>query len=245
MATTTPFQAPISDAVPLAAIRVSGADADTFLQGQLTQDLRKLDSSSPLLAGYCSPKGRLLAVMQLARDADGVLLHVHGSVADAVLKRLRMHVLRSKVTLELTPAPALTPEQDQAWRLQQIRAGVPVIYRETQDEFVPQMVNLDHLGAISFDKGCYTGQEIVARLHYLGQLKRRMFRSHAAATSVTPGTPVHVAGEAQAVGMVVDAARDGDGCALSVVLQLAHAASAALHLADTARTPLAAPSAYF
>ncbi len=62
------------------------------------------------------------------------------------------------------------------WRLEDIRAGLPTVTAATAEEFVPQMLNLDLLGGISFNKGCYTGQEIVARTHYLGSLKRRMFR---------------------------------------------------------------------
>src|SRR5262249_16785525 len=138
-----------------------------------TQDLRKLAAGGELAAGYCSPKGRLLAVLHLRRDGEAILMRLHHSVAEATLKRLRMFVLRSKVTLELEPAANLG--DDSPWRRDNILRGVPVIYPQTQDQFVPQMVNLDQLGGISFDKGCYTGQEIVARLHYLGQLKRRMF----------------------------------------------------------------------
>lgn len=230
---------------PLGVIRATGADVDSFLQGQLTQDLRKLTAQTPLLAGYCSPKGRLLAVITLVRESDTVLLHLHRSVLDATLKRLRMFVLRSKVTLETLAATAV--DDDNAWRLQQIERGQPVIYAQTADQFVPQMVNLDQLGGISFDKGCYTGQEIVARLHYLGQLKRRMFRcALKQVISIEPGTAIYAAGEAQAVGTVVDAARQpGDGMALSVVLQLGYAQSEELRLGGMDGAALSIPQAYY
>jgi folate-binding protein YgfZ len=216
-----------SSAVPdsrgVGRILVAGVDAESFLQGQLTQDVRRLVPGARLLAGYCSPKGRLLATMQMARTPDGIVLEIHRGVLDATLKRLRMFVVRSKVTM--TALPDLVAEDDDAtWRMEQIARGVPTIFPATSDHFVPQMCNLDQLGAISLDKGCYTGQEIVARLHYLGQVKRRMYRAEIAAPAA-PGQDVFEAGNAQAVGELVDAV---DGTALLVV-QTAHA-SAALRL---------------
>ena len=229
---------------PLALIRVTGADAETFLQGQLTQDVRKAPADGGLRAGYCSAKGRLLALMSLRRIADGFELRMHRGVAETTVKRLRMFVLRSKVTLDI--AEPGSAQGEDAWKLANILRGEPVIYPQTSDQFVPQMVNLDQLGGISFEKGCYTGQEIVARLHYLGQLKRRMFlcRTHAPAALVAPGTPVHAQDEAQAVGMVVDAAAETDGqLALSVVLQLGHAQSRQLYV-GTPEQILTVPQAY-
>ncbi len=199
-------------------ILATGADVDTFLQGQLTQDVRKVDAFPPLLAGYCSAKGRLLAVMQLQRSADGVVLEMHRSILEATLKRLRMFVLRSKVVLT-EMAPAVPESGEEEWRSDRIARGIPTIYPETSDHFVPQMCNLDALGAISFDKGCYTGQEIVARLHYLGQVKRRMFRGRVPNVAV-PGMAVFDARTpSQAVGEVVDAI-GGFGL---LVLQTSHA----------------------
>ncbi|HBT58772.1 MAG TPA: folate-binding protein YgfZ, partial [Pseudomonas sp.] len=62
------------------------------------------------------------------------------------------------------------------WQLQRIRSGVGQVSDETREHFIPQMLNLQQLGGVSFRKGCYTGQEIVARMQYLGKLKRRMYR---------------------------------------------------------------------
>lgn len=200
-------------------ILAAGADAETFLQGQLTQDVRKLASGMPLLAGYCSAKGRLLALMQMQRSTDGFVLELHRAVLEATLKRLRMFVLRSRVVLTEI-APTVPESSDDQWRSDRIARGIPTIYPSTTDHFVPQMCNLDLLGAISFDKGCYTGQEIVARLHYLGQVKRRMYRARLL-KAATPGQPVFDArNPSQAVGEIVDAI---GGSAL-MVLQTAHAA---------------------
>jgi folate-binding protein YgfZ len=81
----------------------------------------------------------------------------------------------------------LEPVGTQAWKLLDIEAGVPTVYPETQDHFVPQMCNLDALGGISFDKGCYTGQEVVARVHYRGAVKRHMTKVLSLESGLPPG----------------------------------------------------------
>lgn len=94
------------------------------------------------------------------------------------------------------------------WRLAEIRAGVPEIGAATRELFVPQMLNLDLLGAIGFRKGCYTGQEIIARTQHLGRIKRRMARMRCV-VAADPGTPVH--GTSGLTGHVVASAPDGEG----------------------------------
>jgi tRNA-modifying protein YgfZ len=120
-------------------------------------------------------------------------------------------------------AAKLTPVGEAAWRWMDIRAGLPWITAATSDEFVPQMANLDLIGAVNFQKGCYPGQEIVARTQYLGKLKRRLYRLHADAGALAPaGTHLYGAelGD-QPAGMVVDLqpAPDG-GCDLLAVVQI-------------------------
>ena len=103
-------------------------------------------------------------------------------------------------------SPASTQPED-AWTLEEIRAGRPLISAATQDKFVPQMVNFEALGAVSFQKGCYPGQEIVARAQYRGEVKRRMVRVQVpAGTELKPGQEFNggvvldsAAGEALAV----------------------------------------------
>jgi folate-binding protein YgfZ len=124
------------------------------------------------------------------------------------------------------PSP---PEADgTAWRGGDIDAGLPVVFPETQDRWVAQMVNLDRFGAIGFEKGCYTGQEVVARLHYLGNLKKRMFRLTGEGPCPARGADIQVAGEGQAVGEIVDSVPSGGGFVASAVLQIAQAPSDAL-----------------
>lgn len=101
------------------------------------------------------------------------------------------------------------------WALLDIRAGIPTVYPQTRDTFVPQMVNLHLLDGVSFKKGCYTGQEVVARMQYLGKLKRRMYqaRVEAAEKPPAPGDKLYSASShsEQATGWVVDARGNGDG----------------------------------
>lgn len=126
-----------------------------------------------------------------------------------------------------------------SWALADIAAGIPFILPATQEEFVPQMVNLDLIGALSYSKGCYPGQEIVARTHYLGRLKQRMYRALVAAPAA-PSDKLYCSelGD-QSAGMVVSASAAGDGRhALLAVLQTANAATATYHLGSPGGAPL-------
>jgi len=105
------------------------------------------------------------------------------------------------------------------WRLAGIRAGLPQVYPETHEAFVAQMLNLDLLGGVSFEKGCYTGQEIIARTHFRGAIKRRMFRFECASPPPAPAARI-LAGD-QHAGDVVDAAPTSEGCELLAVISLA------------------------
>ncbi|MDB5977506.1 MAG: folate-binding protein [Nevskia sp.] len=297
----------ISPLAHLGAIRVGGVEAESFLQNQLSNDVRELSAARVQLASYNSAKGRVLDLFALRREGDAILLETRRDTLPATLKRLRMFVLRSKVTLEdlgdgycafglagpdaatlLAQANLPLPAQDwdwlsadgvtvlrrpgiaarysvhapaeqlktlwkrfstqarpvgsAAWGLLDVLAALPAIHPQTADHFVAQMLNLDRLGAISFTKGCYPGQEIVARMHYLGNLKRRMFLCRVEAGEAAPGTPIHAAdGDAQAIGeVVVSAAHPEGGLTLLAVLQLSHAADVQIRLgaADGAVLPV-------
>src|SRR2546428_117415 len=104
--------------------------------------------------------------------------------------------------------------KEEEWHLQEIRAGRPLITAATQDQFVPQMVNLETLGGVDFRKGCYPGQEIVARAQYRGQVKRRMVHARApAGVALQPGQEFNG-------GTVVDVAPAEDGAELLAVLPI-------------------------
>lgn len=108
--------------------------------------------------------------------------------------------------------------REHEWKLAQLRAGLPQVYPETHEAFVAQMLNIDLLGGISFEKGCYTGQEIIARAHFRGAVKRRMFLFRTEAFPPAPGTRV-LAGD-QHAGDVVDSAASGDEALVLAVISL-------------------------
>ncbi len=150
-------------------IRASGPDAAEFLQGQLTNDLGLLEERASILAAWCTPKGRVIVIISLRKDGDDYLMTLPGELAEDVLKRLLMFRFRAKVDLALEPGGTM-PDIE----------GLPYIGRQQSEQFTPHMLNLDLLDAVSFDTGCYTGQEIVARTHYRGATKRRTLRYEAA-----------------------------------------------------------------
>jgi folate-binding protein YgfZ len=134
---------------------------------------------------------------------------------------------------------ALTPAGDDAWRLSAIHAGIPDISLKTQEQFVPQMVNFELLGAVNFKKGCYPGQEIVARSQYLGKLKRRTALASIDAPAQA-GDEVFAAGDPdQPCGMVVNAAPNGAGGVDALVeMKLAAIEQADVHLGSAGGAPL-------
>ncbi|NNC99811.1 MAG: folate-binding protein YgfZ [Gammaproteobacteria bacterium] len=235
-----------------ALLKISGADAGSFLQGQLTNDVFQLgsvmdsipgeeaikDSASRKtpgwqLSAYCNPKGRTLALFYLWKQGDDFFALLDRDLVKPISDRLRMFVLRSQVTIEMLseasicggassdavadlklpelrlnqvqhgdllisagvsilivnarvlvvdpqghePAISDSNQKGTRWMSADIEEGIPHLGAGTSELFIPQMLNLDLLNGISFNKGCYTGQEIVARMHYLGNLKQRMFRT--------------------------------------------------------------------
>ena len=134
-----------------------------------------------------------------------------------------------------------TPVGADCWSWLDIQAGIPEVLPETVEAFVPQMVNLEALDGISYKKGCYPGQEVVARMHYLGKLKRRMYRAHVTTEAVpSPGDNLYSPAETdQSVGKVVEAQPNPNGGVdLLAVIQIATADAGDVRLAandDAAR----------
>lgn len=163
------------------------------------------------------------AVAWLVERSDGIALLLPASMVERTALRLRRYVLRSKVAIDELPELPDLPEshayRDPDWRLAGIRAGLPQVYPETHEAFVAQMLNLDLLGGVSFEKGCYTGQEIIARTHFRGAIKRRMFRFASRGSPPVPGARILVGD--QHAGDVVDAAATDEGSELLAVITLA------------------------
>ena len=232
-----------SDLPHFTVFSVTGADASNFLQGQLTQDMTLASENHAVLSAYCSPKGRVLGSFLIWKTATtdnepAFKFLVRTDIAEMLIKRLRMYVMRSKVVftpetlvikgiwspsinelgkrleldLEKTPAwnvvtknectwialpdvagnkrffcmydpqagsqacfCSLLNHKDTAqWDAMEILSGTPWIEKNNQELFIAQSINFDVIHGISFTKGCYPGQEVVARSHYRGTLKRRM-----------------------------------------------------------------------
>lgn len=125
-------------------------------------------------------------------------------------------------------AQRAVPVGEECWNWAQINAGIPWITASTQDSFIPQMIGLDSIGGISFEKGCYTGQEIVARAHYLGEVKRAL-RSGRTIARATPGDTL--VRDGQTAGSVLNAANvPGEGSALLAVISVQAADTGTLSL---------------
>jgi folate-binding protein YgfZ len=159
--------------------------------------------------------------LELPQDTDSVVrandliaIRVSPARAELWVRAEQADDIRNRLAAQL-PEGSLND-----WLLGQIRAGIGQVFGQTREEFIPQMINLQAVGGVSFKKGCYTGQEIVARMQYLGKLKRRLYRLTLADNGVPePGielfSPVH----ASSAGNVVLAARTGSGVELLAVLQ--------------------------
>ena len=154
----------------IATINVTGPDAFTFLQGQLTNDLGRLDAEAEILAAWCSPKGRVIWFGTVAAIESGFALSAPAETAADIVKRLTIFRFRSKVDFDIVDE-GITVDPEFL-----IQNGYAFIGAAQAEQFTPHMLNLDLIDAINFDKGCYTGQEIVARTHYKGATKRRTLR---------------------------------------------------------------------
>lgn len=267
------------DLAHVGLIRVSGADARSFLQGQLSTDLDKLTVQRAQLSSWNNAKGRVVTLLHVFLRDEDIHLALPRPLLTPVLKRLSLYVLRSKVTLtdasdalaclglagekasallagagvpvpsgfldmttqglvqtvrlygeepryaimgppqelrelqqRLHTSAAINPADTAAWALRRIVAGEPAVFPETSEHFVAQMLDLDKLGGIDFKKGCYIGQEVIARAHYRGAVKRHLARAESRSTlPLTPGAEIHSPDHDSPVAEVVDARLDESG----------------------------------
>ena len=281
----------------LGLMACDGDDAQAFLHGQLSNDVKILAPECSEYAAYCTAKGRMLANFLLWRDDRTYFLQLARSLLPAIQKRLTMYVMRSKVKLSdagesyvvlglagkaaanalralfpVIPQQAhevvhdplhgtlialpgsrfqlvakaetaahlwreltvtLTAVGTPCWEWLEIRNGIPLLTPPTQEQFVPQMANMELLGAVNFKKGCYPGQEIIARTQHLGEIKRRMALAHVAGPMMPqPGDALFgAAADEPAIGMVVNAqvAPEG-GYDLLAVLHVGSADAGDVHL---------------
>lgn len=271
----------VSDLSHYTLIKVSGTDAQGFLQGQLSNDINLVSETQSQLSSYCSPKGRALALFRVFFMDGAYYLSLPAEIAGKTINRLKMFILRSDVTMDdvtndyfhfgvagkqaaenirmafdITTLPenpdqavvdknisvqklAGTTERFEifgsmnnaqtyweklrshcqpvgcsAWNLLRINAGIPEITSHIVEAFVPQMLNLQLINAVNFKKGCYPGQEIVARTKYLGKLKKRLYLAEIKTKNpIETGTDLYESGEnQQSVGKIVSATATTPDC---------------------------------
>lgn len=221
-------------------LRIAGADASRFLQGQFTNDVRLLEDGRTQVSALCTNQGRVIAVVRFRQTEEAIYALLPADIIARVATQLRKFVLRAKVEIlqatdlhvgavysgsaangalqsldeaaltmspvpmagatevvtfqyaagrEVVAAPAAawraisglslsrpSPQAWAEWIAMDVADGLPLVTAATTEQFTPQMINLDLVEGVSFTKGCYTGQEIVARTHHLGRVKRRAMR---------------------------------------------------------------------
>ncbi len=283
--------------IHLAVLSLEGPDGETFLQGQLSCDVRQLSTENSLLGSNCTPKGNVISAFRLIKRADqqlllrlpqairsatlanlgkyivfskaelaeagdrfvGIGLQGEGSEAliatlfgsapetdgsqlicdDQIIVRVPGQIPRFELWLPADQAPALwprlqehaTPASTDSWQLEEIRAGLVQLDEESVDTYLPQMLNLQALEGVSFNKGCYTGQEVITRLQYRGKLKKLLYRARVEGPVIpAPGMSLHSASR-KGVGKVLAAASIADdGFELQAVISKSVADSSELHL---------------
>jgi len=158
--------------ISYSTIAATGPDAFAFLQAQLTVDLAAFKArpeTEQLRSAWCNPKGRVICMPGITAIDNGYALTLPASLAETVVQRLTMFRFRARIEFGISAA---APVQQVA-RIEKLRAGIVEIELAQSEKFTPHMLNLDLLHIINLDKGCYPGQEIVARTHYRGKTKRR------------------------------------------------------------------------
>ena len=193
-------------------LKISGQDAEEFIQNQFTNDISKLDYTKVQINAYCQHQGKVIALIWVIRMDENFLLSFPNDLLEKIESRLKMFVIMSDVVIENVSSlfsqiglinesslnefrindnlalliedsinhNAELPQNEIAWNKACFDSCLPEVYIKTSEKLVPQMLNLDinELG-VNFSKGCYPGQEVVARLHYLGSAKRRLFSFNA------------------------------------------------------------------
>lgn len=187
----------------LSAARFHGADTAAFLQSQLSADIAALEPGEAGFACYCTPKGQVIGLLLVCRRNEDYLVAGAAELLPRILDRLKIFVMRSRVEfsadtdLRIWGTSAASAPSETGWfqpdglplhyffgeqsangtverfKTEELRHQVTWLGEKTTEKFIPQMLGFDRIGAVSFSKGCYPGQEIVARAKYLGKVKRK------------------------------------------------------------------------
>jgi folate-binding protein YgfZ len=276
----------------LSVLKVSGAEATIFLQGQLTCDVAALNDCNSFFAGLCNAKGRVISTLLILKRGDDFLLIVPTQLIEKIQQILARYLLRAKVQLQvandefclsgLSSSSARVTQlawttkdfsqQNQLvklpleryllidsasasiqrwtdywqlgfqlgseidWQVMDFTAKMAWLNLSSSEVYIPQMLNLDQLGGISFTKGCYIGQEVVARTHYLGTTKRQLFLLQAAEYQGETGEIIEASG--QVVGQILSRNLTTPAPLFLAVLQIQAVSAGELYLNNAAQTPV-------
>ena len=154
-------------------IQISGVDSAEFLQGQITNDINFASESKMTISAICNVKGRIIAVFKILKTGSGFLIFINNTVAKKFKNYLEKYAVFFKTKIEFIDNAIngieIIPLSD--WKLDCIEKGFVEINESISEAFTPHELNYQNLGLISFEKGCFTGQEVIARMHYRGKLK--------------------------------------------------------------------------
>ncbi len=215
-------------ASPLVSLRFGGEDHRAFLHRMFTHDLQQLPAGNFRFAALCNNKGRVIANGLFLEESQGLCMVLPACQVETVLETLKRYRLRDRVEMEPDPNHwvlhwqgdsglagegvlkdlRLQPGEGE-WVDAACQAGLALVVGEERERHVPQTLNMDLAEGIHFSKGCYPGQEVVARLHYLGKPKNRCLH-FTADGPVTPGTPLFRSGQpTETVGTCILAGKQG------------------------------------
>ena len=177
-------------------------------------------------------------IMEKIDSEHGSLVHMGSTASQA--RYLWVLNQESKNAVFESIKTKLSLVDSHLWRYADIKAGIPRIVAETQDQFVPQMVNFELIGGVNFKKGCYPGQEIVARSQYLGKLKRRMAIAHIDDAFVAVGAEVFSLNDtSQPCGKIVNVERESTDRSICLVeMKVSELELGSIRLASPEGAPL-------
>lgn len=213
-----------------AVIRVSGEDRFDFLQGLITNDINLLKTQQAIYAALLTPQGKYLFDFIISVDGDGFLLDCEAARKDDLLRRLKMYTLRAKVVVEDLEDMKVYSDSEQGFKdprhsdlgcrllteeeqekgvfakYEKLRVslGVPDSFDFTPDKSFIQQFRADELNAINYKKGCYVGQEVIARTHYKGNIRKSLFIAKGDLPSVASDIEV----EGKKIGVMLSGTED-------------------------------------
>lgn len=166
-------------------IMVRGKDAGKFLEGQLSCKIAAIAEGQSQLACYCNVDGRIAACMRVLHKGSDYYLQIVPELLDLTMQELGKYAVFSKVELKIQQLEI--PAIDE---VAEIKALIPEVYLATRNKFLPHDLGLVKLGAVSFDKGCFRGQEIIARVQYRGRVKKQLAVFESSDLNLLPGDKI-------------------------------------------------------